>query len=241
MANEYVLKKDGRCLRRPFELTVAGEVEINLEDAIVSSLPIQRIHKAHKIGMIDDMSVGLCTVGDTEAFVSMRLSELTIKATVAVEEKMVTPSFQASGDVATLHWTPPSDMRLMFAVHCVYAPSYRYWVADTHYLFALDEASRGFILPLPNIYADAHLCTGLEETTRHNSVLDVMLDSFSALKASQWTDHLINEAYGAYANSQRMFVFTPTKEGFTQVAPILVDWKQLCRAVGSAVMGYLVL
>lgn len=235
---EYILKRDGAVVRRPIEMTIEGEQEINIDDAILSQIRTRVAVKVPRLGMMGDRMVSLCCL-DTTWYARVRLEVLKLNCTVRPVDKLVIPDFKQAGDFVGLEWVVPADMRLIFAAN-IYEKN-NVFFSEYMYLFAImtDGSNRAFLLPLPNLYGDGHLCTGIARY-QGNSVLDCFQNCYVGVRDSRWNHHLIHDNAGVFENSQKLFRFKPLTEGFETV-PTETPWDKLCRPVGTEVLNYLCL
>lgn len=245
MPNEYVLKSDGRVLRRPVELTVQNETEIAIDDAILSTLTLSITRKVHRLAFLPEGVVHQCVTSDSgESFLSLRLARLKILATVKTNEGIVRPAFEPQGDFIPLEWIVPGDMRLMFVARCQPERDGTYF-CQWAYLFALNGNGRqAYKMPLPNLYADCHICLGVSGYFG-NSLLECFQNTLQGFTDSKWNADLIHgdERRGilpCFDQSQDMFIFKPVKDGFETLPPA-APWASLCEKVGTAVLEFAIL
>lgn len=241
MANEYVLKMDGRVLRRPFEVQCSGELEIQLDGAILASLNIATPRKLQDAFTLPDGSrVHLCSVDQKgSVYLSMRLSQLHLRATARIDAATgaAVPSFDAKGEFLPLVWTPPADMVLMFAA--MVKPYDGSYYSDLCYLFAI-AGKQAYQIPVPNLYNDCHLCLGGDGMFTGKTLSEVFERAYVNVKESPWNNHIIKDDSDLFKKSQELFRFNSTKDGFVSMLPDK-HWAKLCRPMATEVVSYLVL
>lgn len=241
MPIEYVLKSDGKVMRRPFSIDCPEEREIAIDEALFAAIPTRQTVKLRNAFPVLDntAAANVCFSSDsaTGHLVSVQLPELILRSPIRTVDTLVIPSFDGAKEVVELKWEIPGDMHLMHCTHAV--TDGLTWTADVWYLFGFYDGTQAFQLPLPNLYNDCHLCTGHREL--HGTTLAQLVNaSLDAFRQSQWTSHLIDENH-MRENSQRLFNFKSTPEGFRTVHTGNYHWTQLSRKVGTDILSQVVL
>ena len=238
---EIVLKPDGRVLKRPFEVTCADEREIQIDDAILECLTGHIARKSKRLFSLNGQPVGVALLNDNSiAFCSVRLPVLNLNSTIKTDGSLVIPSFEEKGDYVTLRWTPPMDMKLIYTAKLEFTGSL--WQSGMGYIFAFFSSTQVYRVPLPNVYNDCSICNGRNgDPYAGDTIMDCFSNSLSDFNSSKWNADLIHDSVnGMFVESQRMFRFEPTSDGFNTIQTE-IHWTKLSRPVGTDVLNYVVL
>lgn len=217
-------------VRRAYALNVEGEVEVPFEDALFASLTNKssvRVRNAF-VSRYGPANLVLSAKGDV-AFATVRLYELRLRTTIRARDKIITPSFEDTGDIVELVWPAPADMTLVHVTDLTNRGNI--WTASTWYLYAFFSSLDVYQLPLANLYNDCHICVGHERLSE-DSIQGVVDDGLVRFHQSNWNSHLIREDGGMYKNSQELFRFDSTETGFI-AKPSREHWGLYCRKIGT--------
>src|SRR5262245_56895182 len=95
---EYILKNDGSVVRRPVAMKVEGEVELNVDNAILSQLTCRVLRKCAHMGVMDGHTIGMCQTDTACWFLRIRLKTLNLNCTMRAVGEFAIPSFEPEGE-----------------------------------------------------------------------------------------------------------------------------------------------
>lgn len=138
------------------------------------------------------------------------------------------PNFGGDDPELDLVWEP--CMPVWFMVDLFGTQNADLITISKQWLFAEGDGKTTYRLPLPNIYADCHLCHGLD-SKNYSTQGEALIAASEQLQKSLWNADLSTNL----VESQRLFRWKPTETGFEQLPPALTDeenWTSLCLKVG---------
>ncbi len=230
--SEYVLKSTGRVFRRQADIVIPGETEIEVNPSMINAMvPKSRV----KLSNFMPSPYGLvgASITEQETIFSVRLFNLILNCTIAIgDDGSASPTWQHSGTFVELIWPVPDTMKLFYCARVTpFGTTYKIHSAGT-YLFALGVKNRSYRLPLPNIYDDGHICTGVGDVVMHSPV-EAFLDCLTRFMKSQWNADLANEPMRTRA--AQLFQFKVVPDGFKALAAPK-EWASLCWEASNSVL-----
>lgn len=235
---EYVLKSDGKVMRRPVALSCPEEREVLLTDALWTALRNNQTTTVRNAFQVGPFSPVHLAISAAFTFATVPLPQLSLHTAIETDDKQIVPTFFKDGEErVTLQWDPPKDCRLFLMLHVsplatVDGTSY---VSRQQYLYAVDSDKATFRLPLPNLYDDCRICSGMGAEGFHAPFIsDLVVTAVSSIANSQWNSDLLK----SLETSQKFFRFSGTAEGFKTI-PVR-NWQRLCATVGTDLLNFLI-
>lgn len=225
---EYIIQRDS-ILRRTITENELGDCTAVFDQISASVVRKQRfVFSLPGLGPVGGTITAL-----TDSYWTVRLPTLTLRAPFALDKAagVLIPNFSGTDSVLSLNWTPPTSppCQLVLLVNVRTTPDY--CSAGMVWLFALDDRKGAWRLPLPNLFADARVCTGWNErdvphglTVADTVNLVVNSVTQSHWNADLWETHMRQKTFG-------MFRFKPEADKFI-VQPPTKPWTELCDKVG---------
>lgn len=158
----------------------------------------------------------------------VEVSRLHLRTNYRLLDGIHVPNFGGDDPELDLVWEP--IMPVWFMVDLTRTNDADCIQITRQWLFAEGNSKMTWRLPLPNTYADCHLCHGLV-SVNYNTQGAAVIAACEQLQRSLWNSDLSP----SLAESQRMFRWKPTETGFEQLPPALngsEDWTCLCTKVG---------
>lgn len=226
---EFILNDDGKIIRRD-----VTEQLVNVDTAVIEAFTRDAFVKQKYLFQVKtpygvDLNVN-ASLNSREAYFTLHLPCLPLRAPFAVNEGVLTPSFSGGSVTMPMMWMLPTQMRLVLLVRCTPMQFANAW------LFAMDPNAAAYRLPASNIYGDCRLCLGdfLHTSKSTAAALESTVHQFynSNWNADLWNDN---------PNTAKLFRFKPLASDKFETLPPLAAWPTLCDKVGNAVLERLVL
>lgn len=247
MASECILKSDGRVYVRPVEITVPGEREVFLDAAILATLTrgvSAKVRDCFRLPIQSNPQVGLCLYASGVVYASFRLPHIRIKSAIQIigDRETVVPAFGNSGPVIDLVWLPTPDCAPVLTCKCEYKVSIKAWTCIQPYLWAFDRTNGKSVyhLPLPNLYSDCRICTGLgaDGFTQGEDLAACLVNAATQFDQSKWNADLLRDN-GDSGNTLELLKFKTVKDGFESIP--CPDWRRISKQVGTTVLESVVI
>jgi hypothetical protein len=217
---------------------VTTRTPIQVEDSLVACLYERSILKCWLLDRIPGFGNVSATITQRNALLTVFPPSLTLNVTIGLlpdledGSKVCTPSFEKNGILCKLEWTPPRGMRVGFSSQIAMSSG----AIDKCWLYAVDDANRFRLLPLPNVFDGADVCMG--EYSAGGPVLDAFRSALNQFQSSPWNADLLNDR--RREGCKKLFTFKVVKDGFEQL-PVPNNWADHCPIVGNDTLATRVL
>ncbi len=233
---EFIIKEDGSVVKRE---TTEYSVNINnaIEKAFQSSVDL-RVQNIVDFTDMGEPYFGKCSLsfnsGDlTKLWASTRVKTLNLHTTFAMNEEVMTPTFESEGKFMEIPWTPPAEMKLVLGMQISADVDHKIFKLGKHWLVAYDSKGASWRMPLTNLYDHMELCHGQAHEI-HPTIMGTIYTGLKAFRASKWNSDL----RGAWhkETAPKMFRFKPLNTGFEQLATEL-PWARLCTKAAAEIVS----
>jgi len=228
---EYVIQKDGRILHRKYlEQEVSVTAEIAAAFSTNANHELKNVINMSEFGFPDYGLAAVSINNRGSHFWSVRVLNLIMNCPFKMKGKHLVPDFTSTDKPMSLKWKVEEPMKIMLGVFIEGQSS------GKHYLLTYDSIGRHWRLPLSNLYENCELCHG-QSIMSGITDLNILAQVLKNFSASQWQADLSNLHLPEQTES--MFAFTPTNEGFDQYSLIknYVDWTKFCKKVSNSVLN----
>lgn len=233
---EYVIKSDGTVTRR-----CISELNIEVPDSALAPLTKRSAVGSLNLMTLQGYGVASANVASdgSSAVWTVPIKEVLIRGGFKLVDGIMLPHFAKKDTVDVnqmeMLWTAP--MPLFLVPMLSWNTRKSRWSAPKLYFWARDTRGGYYKLPLPNIFDDGSVCEG-REIGFFPTQLEAVMDALNTFRNSIWNADLWNMV----EESQRMFRFKPTNDGFQQLPMDANTWVNLCvKSVNTEIQSKILL